>query len=135
MIELDLKIDGNVKKVKVDENTLFNAELVKRPELIKSLIKQIKRTYKISESFFEVLNSYVDFNSDGTSLYAGLIVRTNIDSYAVLYLSGATLDEEYMIKIIYEYIYDINDYTPDEINIDKFEVDAKTFLKVGINFK
>lgn len=135
MIELDLKIDGNIKKVKVDENILFNAELIKRPELIKSLIKQVQRSYKISDSFFEILNSYVDFNSDGISLYSGLIVRTNIDSYAVLYLSGAELDEEYMLKIIYEYIYDINDYTPDEINIDKFEIDAKTFLKLGSNLK
>lgn len=135
MIELDLNIDKKIKKVKVDENFLFNAELIKRPNLIKTLIKKVKYTYIINDNFFEILNNYVDFNKDGESIYSGLIVRTNIDSYAVLYLEGSTIDEEYMLKIIDEYIYDINDYTPEEINVDKFEIDPKLFLKVGINLK
>ena len=135
MIELDLNIDKKIKKVKVDENFLFNAELIKRPNLIKTLIKKVKYTYVINDNFFEILNNYVDFNKDGESIYSGLIVRTNIDSYAVLYLEGSTIDEEYMLKIIDEYIYDINDYTPEEINVDKFEIDPKLFLKVGINLK
>lgn len=130
MISLELNIDNKKRTITIHENLLFNTELINHPYLIKKLIKQIDKSYVIKESFFEILNNYVEIDENGVSLYGGLIVRTNIDNYAVLYLEKSNLDDDYIIKVINEYIFDIADHDPKEINIDKFEIDIKTFLKI-----
>lgn len=114
----------------IDKNFLFNIELIKKPSLIKKLIKGIDKTYTINNTFFDILNNYVDVDENGNSLYGGLIVRTGLDDYAILYLENACLDEEYIIKVINEYIYDIADHKPGEININKFAISINTFLNV-----
>ena len=130
MLEIDIKIDEKTKKIKINKNVLFNSQLVSHPKLIKKLIKHVNRSYKISDDFFEIINNYIDYNKEGRLLYSGLIVRTGLDNYAVLYLKNTKIDEEYMIKIINDYIFDIADHIPSELIIDKFEIDVKTFLNV-----
>ena len=129
MITLDLNIDNKMQKVKIKDEILFNSLLVDHKELIKNLIKVMCPSYDLHEAFFDIVNKFVDFTKEGVSLYPGLIVRTSLNEYAVLYLEGVDIDEEYMIVLIKEYIHDIGDYDPKEININKFEIDKKTFLK------
>jgi len=129
MITLDLKVNNKLNKVKIKDEVLFNALLSKNTSLIKKLIKIEAPFYKISDAFFDIVNTYVDFTKDGISLYGGLIVRTNICRYAVLYLKESIIDEEYMIKLIDDYIHDIGDYMPKKIDIDKFSINKHTFLK------
>lgn len=133
MITLDLKakhIDGNVK---IKDEVLFNAVLASNPELIKKLIKAIHPFYKIKKDFFEIVNTYVDFTQNGVSLYSGLVVRTGLRDYAVLYLEDVPIDEEYLIKVINDYIHDIGDFKTNEININKFEINKKIFLSIVKN--
>lgn len=130
MITLDLKINNTDGKVKLKDDVLFNAVLSKNPKLISKLIKSIHPLYKISDDFFEIVNTYIDFTQNGISLYSGLVVRTNLNDYAVLYLEDSEIDEEYLIKVLDEYIHDIGDYTPKEINVNKFEIDKSVFLSI-----
>lgn len=129
MITLDIKIDEKLKSIKIKEDVLFNAILIDQPKSIKKIIKNINSTYKISNDFFEVLNKFIDFTDDGVSLYPGLIIRTGLYDYAILYLENAKLDEEYMLDIIREYIYDVGHHNYHTINLNKFEVDKTTFLE------
>ncbi len=134
MITLELNIKNGVKKVSIKEDVLFNAILSQNPKMIKKLIKSAALCYKVSDAFFTIINNYVDFTDDGISLYPGLIIRTGLDKYAVLYLEGSEIDEEYMIKLIKDYIYDTDTYCNDGISIDKFEIDKKTFLNATKDF-
>lgn len=128
MITLDLKIAGKSGILQVKDEVLFNAILGKHPKLIKKFIKSIHPLYKITDTLFEIVNNYVDFSHDGLSLYCGLIARTGLYDYAVLYLEGTTIDEEYMVKLIDDYIHDVGERIPNEINVCKFEVTKKAFL-------
>lgn len=130
MITIDLKIGKDLNTVKIKDEILFTALLSKNSVLIKRLIRSIHPFYKISDAFFDIVNTCVDFTDEGISIYTGLIVRTGIDSYAVLYLEGTPLDEEHLIKAIDDYIRDIGDHTPKEINVDKFEISKKVFLNI-----
>lgn len=130
MITLDLNVASGLNKVKVCDEVLLNALLSQHPFLIKKIIKTICPFYKISESFFEIVNNYVDFRENGVSIYIGLIVRCGLYDYALLYLDGSSIDEEYMLKSIDDYIREKGDYNPKEVNIDKFEIDKKLFLTV-----
>lgn len=133
MINLDLNLRKTKQKIKIKDEVLFNALLSKNPKLIKKLIKSIRPFYKISDAFFEIVNTFVDFTLDGVSIYTGLIVRTGLDDYAVLHLEGVPLDEEMMLKIIDVYIKDTGDHTPIEINVNKFEINRKVFLSIMEN--
>lgn len=128
MITLDLNVNSKFQKIKIKDDILFNAVLAEHPKIIKKIIKEMSFSYSISEAFFTIVNKFVDFNENGESLYPGLIIRTGIRDYAVLYLENSNIDEEYMIKLIQEFIYDAGDINPKEVNINKFEVDKKTFL-------
>lgn len=128
MVTIDLNLNSKLKKVSIKDDILFNALLSKNHKLIKKFIKSYNPLYKISDAFFEIVNNFVDFTDKGVSLYAGLIVRTGLCEYAVLYLENSTVDEEYMIKLIDEYINDVGDYRPKEVNINKFEIKRDTFL-------
>lgn len=130
MIMLDLKLGNTDGKVKIKDEVLFNAILSKNPKLIKKLIKSIHPLYKISDDFFEIVNTYVDFTRNGVSLYSGLVVRTGLIDYAVLYLENTTLDEEYLVEVVNDFINDTGDYTPTEININKFEINKKVFMSI-----
>ena len=129
MITLDLKIENKLKKVKVREDVIFNAILVEHPEMIKKLIKATYMPYKISDAFFRIINPYVDFDKDGSSLYPGLIVRTGVAEFAVLYLENSYIDEEYMICLVKDFVRDNGDFNVKDVNINKIEVDKKVFLK------
>lgn len=128
MITIDLNIDKNLEKVHIKEDVLFNVVLSKNPRLIKKFIKSIHPLYKISDAFFSIVNNYVDFTKDGVSIYTGLIIRTGLDDYAVLYLEGTKIDEEHMLKSIDDYIKDIGDHIPREININQFVIKKNAFL-------
>ncbi len=130
MITLDLKVDNTKSKVKIKDEILFNAVLAKNPKLIKKLIKSIHPFYKIHKDFFEIVNTYVDFTKNGVSLYPGLIVRTGLIDYAVLYLEDVFVDEEYLIKVIDDYVKDFGYCHFKEININKFEINKKVFVSI-----
>lgn len=128
MITIELNLDKKFDKVKIGDEILFNALVGNNHKLIKKCIKSVWPLYKISDVFFEVVNNFVDFDNKGVSLYGGLIVRTGLVDYAILYLEGSNIDEEYMVKVIDEYIRDTMDYFPEEVNIDKFEIKREVFL-------
>lgn len=130
MITLELNIDKELSKVQIKDEILFNVLLSKNPKLIKKLIKSISPFYKISEAFFEIVNTYVDFTNEGVSIYTGLIVRTGLNKYAVLYLENTIIDEEYMLKLIDDYVREVGDYIPKEIDVDKFEISRRVFLSI-----
>lgn len=133
MITLNLKINNKYEKVEVTEELIFNAILKDHPKMIKTLIKTILPSYKIRDSFFTIVNKYIDFTADLVSIYPGLIVRTDLNDYAVLFLENTTINEEYMIQIINEFIYDIGDFVPENVNINKFEISKEAFLKAAEN--
>ncbi len=128
MITIELNLNKNFDKVKLSDDILFNSLVSKNHKLIKKYIKSIAPLYKISDTFFEVVNNFVDFDNEGVSLYGGLIIRTGLEDYAILYLENANLDEEYMIKIIDDYIKDTMDYLPTAINVSKFEIKKEIFI-------
>ncbi len=128
MVTIELNLDKKFDKVKIDDNILFNALLGKNHKLVKKYIKSVGPFYKISDAFFEIVNNFVDFDNNGVSLYGGLIVRTGLSDYAILYLEGSSLDEEYMVKLIDEYIKDTMDYIPKEVNVNKFEIRREVFI-------
>lgn len=133
MITLNLKINDKYQEVKIQEDIIFNSLLTNHPELIKKLIKAYAPSYKINEAFFKVVNGYAEFTEHAVSIYTGLIVRTNYDSYAVLYLENSTIDEERMMELIREFIYDIDDIPVKNVNINKMPIDSKTFLIASRN--
>ncbi len=134
MITIDLNVGTNVRKFKIRDEILLNAVLSENEKIVRRIIKQIKPFYKIDKSFYEVVNSYVDFTSEGVSIYAGLIVRTGSKHYAVLYLEGSEPEEEYMLKLIDNFIRENdNDNNINEIDIDKFEVSREIFLMIMQN--
>lgn len=130
MVTIDLKLNEHLEKVNIKDEILFNAVLCENPKLIKKIIKSIYPLYRISKAFFEIVNTFVDFTNDGDSLYIGLVVRTSLEDYAVLYLEDTQVNEELLIKVIEDYIHDKGDHQPREININKFEIKHKVFLTV-----
>ena len=128
MIALNLKINNEYKKVNIEENILFNAILSTNPKLIKKLIKTISPSYKINNTFFTIVNQYIEYTEEAKSIYCGLIVRTNAFEYAVLYLENYEVDEIRIMDLVKEFIYDTDDFKPTNITINKIEVDKRTFL-------
>lgn len=133
MINLKLKFNDEYKNVDINEAHIFNAYLTKNPELIKKLIHSIVFKYKISKTYFSIVNTFIELSDNYVAPYPGLIVRVGIKQYAVLYLEGSTIDEKCMVDIIKEYIYDKGEHLPDEIYIDKFEIDKVCFLEASKN--
>lgn len=129
MLCLDLNVDEKTKKIKLREDALFNAFLGTHPDIIKKVIKSILPAYKVHEDFFALINGFVDFDEKGNSIYPGLIVRTGLFDFAVLYLENTYIDQEYMLYLIREYLEDIADGKPLEININQIEIDKSTFLE------
>lgn len=129
MIKIDLKIKDREDVLCIKDEVLFNALLSQKPEFIKKLIKTMSPLYRIKSTFFEIVNPFVDIDAGGNSLYAGLIVRTDYASYAVLYLENTVVDEDYMVGLITNFIHDLGEMSEVEIDINTFEVDKKTFLK------
>ncbi len=130
MINLNIKINDRIQKIEIKEDILFNTMLYEHLDTIKLLIKNICPTYKIDKYQFKVINKFIDFDEKLISVYPGLIVQTKVNTYAVLYLEDADIDEEYMIDIIKNYIHDTYENTPKPINIDKFEIAKKDFLRI-----
>lgn len=130
MIRLNIKFNGKNENINIEDDYLFNAYLIEHPTLIKRLIHSVSRLYNIEDNYFNIINGYVDC-SNKENAYPGLIVRVNIKTYAVLYLDTSIVSDDYMIDLISEYIYDKGDITPDEINIDKFEITRDTFLDIS----
>ncbi len=126
MITIELNLTNKLDKVQVRDEIFLNSLLVNNHKLIKKYIKSIYPPYRISDAFFAIVNNFVDFDEKGISLYAGLIVRTGLKDFAVLYLENSTLDEEYMMKLIDEYIKNVGDFKGGSININKFEIKKET---------
>lgn len=135
MINLNIKINKKLQKVEIREEVLFNTFLYERLDTIKQLIKLIHPRYKIDPHQFKVINKFIELDSDLVSVYPGLIVKTKFDTYATLYLENTMVDEEYMISLIKDYIYDTQENIPKIVNIDKFEVTKEDFLKVIKNIE
>lgn len=117
------------KKLAVRNGFLFNAYLINNPKLIKKLIHSIVRMYKIRDGFFTIVNGYVDINADSNGSYPGLIVRTDYKKYAILYMENSEIDDETMIFLIKEFIYDKGERAPKSIDLDKFEISEEMFLE------
>jgi len=127
MITLELDIKKNIINLK--EEVLLNVFLSKKPDEIKKLIESKRFGYKVSSSFFDIVNNFIDFDDDGTSKYAGLIVRTNLEDYVVLYLDGTSPDEDYMNSLIEEYIKDIGNFKPKKTNVIKIALKNKDIFR------
>lgn len=132
-MKITLKDNKSVNEIVIGKDIFFNCILLNNKTLIKKLIKKLNPTYKISKSFFTILNEFIDYEKNGNYKYPGLIVRTNLYNYTVLYLEGTLIDEEYMLSIITEYILDVNDYKPEEINVDLVEITEKEFISAYKN--
>lgn len=130
MITLKLNIDKKDKNIQVTDEVLINSVLNQNPKIINKLIKSMAPFYKISKDYFDIVNPFIDYNSNGEALYAGLIVRVAIDTYVILYLEGYSIDEKAALLLIDEYIKDIEDFQPKEINIDTFKIKKKKLKKI-----
>lgn len=132
-MKITLKESKSINEIIIGKDIFFNCILINNKILINKLIKKTNPTHKISKSFFTILNEFIDYEKNGNYKYPGLIVRTNLYNYNVLYLEGTLIDEEYMLAIITEYILDVNDYKPEEINIDLIEITEKEFISAYKN--
>ena len=120
----------DLKDIKINSDLLFNTILVSHEEMIKDLIKKTYSKYNINHSFFFVINKYIDIDKNKNYKYPGLIIRTNVYEYAILFLEDSTINENLALNIIYEYINDVKDIKPSDINITKFSIKKDLFLKL-----
>lgn len=120
----------DLKDIKINSDLLFNTILVNNERLIKDLIKKTYSRYIINNEFFFIINKYIDIDKNKNYKYPGLIIRTNIYEYAILFLEGTIINENLALNIIYDYINDIKDITPNDINITKFNIKKDLFLKL-----
>lgn len=120
----------DLKDIKINSDLIFNTILVNNEALIKNLIKKTYSKYVINNEFFFVINKYIDIDKNKDYRYPGLIIRTNIYEYAILFLEGTNIDENLALNIIYDYINDVKDITPNDINITKFNIKKDLFLKL-----
>ena len=119
----------DLKQVKINNDLLFNAFLVNNQEVIKDLIKKTYSRYKINDEFFFIINKFIDIDKNNNYIYPGLIIRTNVDRYIILYLEETKINEIYAMNIIHDYLKDINDIKIKDINITKFEISKELFFK------
>lgn len=119
----------DLKQVKINNDLLFNAFLVNNQEVIKDLIKKTYSRYKINDEFFFIINKFIDIDKNNNYIYPGLIIRTNVDRYAILYLENTKINEIYAMNIMHDYLKDINDIKIKNINITKFEISKELFFK------
>ena len=114
----------------ITKEILFNVIISKDLNVIKKIIKNIDSSYKINNEFLQIINGFIDLDKNGFIKYPGLIVRTSIQDYAVLYQEDTKLDEDYIIKLITEYIIDRDDFISKEFNITKFMVKKSLFINI-----
>lgn len=114
----------------ITKEILFNVIISKDLNVIKKIIKNIDSSYKINNEFLQIINGFIDLDKNGFIKYPGLIVRTSIQDYAVLYLEDTKLDEDYIIKLITEYVIDRDDFISKEFNITKFMVKKSLFINI-----
>lgn len=119
----------DLKQVKINNDLLFNAFLVNNQKVIKDLIKKTYSRYKINDEFFFIINKFIDIDKNNNYIYPGLIIRTNVDRYIILYLEETKINEIYAMNIIHDYLKDINDIKIKDINITKFEISKELFFK------
>lgn len=129
MITIELNLKEQIKRISLKDEILFNALLSQNDEMIKRLIKSFSPLYKISDAFYDIVNRFVDVTDEGESLYAGLIVRTSFDEFVVLYLEDSIVDEDYLMRLIEEYIHDTGENVNRTVTINKMEIDKDVFLK------
>ena len=114
----------------ITKELLFNVIISKDLNIIKKIIKNIDSSYKINNEFLQIINGFIDLDKNGFIKYPGLIIRTSIQDYAVLYLEDTKLDEDYIIKLITEYVIDRDDFISKEFNITKFMVKKSSFINI-----
>lgn len=130
MITLELNLKKEKKKIMLKDEMLFNALLSQNTILIKKLIKEKYPPYDINDSYFDIVNRYVEIDETGLALYAGLIVRTSIDEFVVLFLENSNPDDDYIIKIVESYVANAKDGGSKTVVINKIEIDKNLFSKV-----
>ena len=114
----------------ITKELLFNVIISKDLNIIKKIIKNIDSSYKINNEFLQIINGFIDLDKNGFIKYPGLIIRTSIQDYAVLYLEDTKLDEDYIIKLITEYVIDRDDFISKEFNITKFMIKKSSFINI-----
>ena len=114
----------------ITKELLFNVIISKDLNIIKKIIKNIDSSYKINNELLQIINGFIDLDKNGFIKYPGLIIRTSIQDYAVLYLEDTKLDEDYIIKLITEYVIDRDDFISKEFNIIKFMVKKTSFINI-----
>ncbi len=129
MIKLELKLNGKSRKVKLPDEILFNSLLSQNTKAIKHLIKIALPLCKISPVFFDIVNKYIDVTEDGHCLYGGLIVRTGLDEFAVLYLENTQPQDDYIIELVEQYLRSSGENLSLTVDINKIEIDKALFLR------
>lgn len=129
MITLELNLKNVIHKIELQDEILFNSLLCQNEKLIKKIIKTVQPLYKINDSSFEIINRFVEVTESGNSLYGGLIVRTAFDEFAVLFLENTFPDDDYIIRIIGNYLHDVGENISRTVTINKIEIDKTLFLK------
>ena len=129
MIMLELNMKNHTRKIMLKDEMLFNALLSQNTTLIKKLIKCKYPSYKIDETQFDVVNRYVEVAENGTALYAGLIIRTSLDEFVVLFLKESDPDDDYIVQILDEYTKDLDEKISDAITINKIEISKDLFFR------
>lgn len=132
MITFKIKCNDEYKNICISEDWLFNSFLIDNEQLINRIIKNILPTFKIKKQYFTILNKYIDFDGEN-AIYPGLIVRTGLTDFVILYLEKSEIDEEYTLKIIMDFLYDTEVTASREININKIEVDKKSLINATKN--
>lgn len=128
MITIELNLKNEIHRIELQDEILFNSLLSRNKKLIKRMIKTVNPLYKISDTFFDIVNKYVDITESGNSLYGGLIVRTSLAEFAVLYLENTDPDEDYIVEVIGDYLYDLGEKFLETVEINKIEVDKSLFM-------
>lgn len=130
MISIEVKTKNSTKRIELSNGILFNSLLCQNEVLVRKLIKEVHPFYKINKTFFEIINKFVDLNEEGRDIYGGLIVRTGFSDFAVLYLENTAVDDDYIVKIIGEYIRDIGENVERTIIINKMELRLSSLLRI-----
>ena len=62
-------------------------------------------------------------------MYAGLIIRTSLEEFVVLFLKDSDPDDDYIVQILDEYTKDLDEKISDAITINKIEISKDLFFR------
>lgn len=103
----------------LNEYILLNTVLFKHKDKLKTFL--LKKGLSINNSYYEIINPYVEFEANGNVLRIGLLVRINQSDIVIFFKDETDINENALFNTLINYLKD-KSIDNNEVNLYKLKL-------------